>query len=106
MVYFIAWMFSGISVSSIWTAILTGLVLGILNWTVKPFLTILTLPITIITLGLFFLIINGLIVLLADAIISGFHVDGLLWAILFSLCMTVLNLLIGYDKIEYEQHRY
>ncbi|HKK89498.1 MAG TPA: phage holin family protein [Saprospiraceae bacterium] len=106
MVYFIAWLFSGIYVTSVLTAIFTGLVLGILNWTIKPVLVILTLPITILTLGLFYLIVNGLIVLLTDALISGFEVHGLGWAILFSICMTILNLIIGYDQIEVEQRQY
>lgn len=106
MVYFIAWIFSGISVTNVWVAILTGLVLGILNWTIKPILVILTLPITLLTLGLFYLIVNGLIVLLTDALIGGFEVHGLGWAIVFSICMTILNLIIGYDRIEMEQHQY
>ena len=106
MVYFIAWVFSGIHVTSVWTAILTGLVLGFLNWTVKPILVILTLPITLLTLGLFYLIVNGLMVLLTDALIGGFDVHGLGWAIVFSLCMTILNLIIGHDRMKRENKQY
>ncbi|MGS0525068.1 phage holin family protein [Zobellia nedashkovskayae] len=73
------------------TAIIVAIVLSLLNFIVKPILVILTLPVTILTLGLFLLIINAIIILLADNLIDGFRVDGVLWAILFSLLLSFLQ---------------
>lgn len=81
----------GIGVDSYTTAIIVAIVLGLLNFIVKPILVILTLPITILTLGLFLLIINALIILLADKFVSGFTVDSIWWALLFSLLLTFLE---------------
>lgn len=78
-------------VDSYFTAVIVAIVLGLLNFIVKPVLTLLTLPITIVTLGLFLLIINALIILLADGLVDGFSVDGLWWALLFSLCLSFLQ---------------
>ena len=81
----------GVGVDSYTTAIIVAIVLGLLNFIVKPILVILTLPITILTLGLFLLIINALIILLADKFVSGFTVDSIWWALLFSLLLTFLE---------------
>lgn len=78
-------------VDSYFTAVIVAIVLGLLNFIVKPVLTLLTLPITIVTLGLFLLIINALMILLADGLVDGFSVDGLWWALLFSLCLSFLQ---------------
>jgi len=81
----------GIHINNFVTAIIIAVVLGILNTFLKPILTILTLPITVVTLGLFMLVINAIIVLLASAIVPGFHVDNFLWAIAFSLVLSIIN---------------
>lgn len=80
-----------VTVDTYYTAIIVALVLSLLNFIVKPILVILTLPVTIVTLGLFLLIINAIIILLADKLINGFVVDGLGWALLFSLCLSFLQ---------------
>ncbi len=80
-----------VEVDSYLTAIIVAIVLGLLNFLVKPILVILTLPVTIITFGLFLLIINAVIILLADYFITGFSVDGIWWALLFSLLLSVLQ---------------
>jgi len=80
-----------VSVDTYYTAIIVAIVLSLLNFIVKPILVILTLPVTIVTLGLFLLIINAIIILLADKLIDGFVVDGLWWALLFSLCLSFLQ---------------
>jgi putative membrane protein len=72
-------------------AVITAIVLGIVNAIIKPILLVLTFPITMLTLGLFVLVINALMVLLADALVAGFAVDGFLWAIVFSLVLSVVN---------------
>ncbi|MCK0155989.1 phage holin family protein [Cellulophaga sp. F20128] len=84
----------GVGVDSYTTAIIVAVVLSILNFFIKPLLVILTLPVTIITLGLFLLVINACIILLADYFITGFTVDGLLWAILFSVLLSVFQSLL------------
>ncbi len=78
-------------VDSYYTAVIVALVLSLLNLIVKPVLIILTLPVTLLTLGLFLLIINAIIILLADYLISGFAVEGIWWALLFSLCLSFLQ---------------
>lgn len=80
-----------VSVDSYVTAIIVALVLSLLNFIVKPIMVILTLPITIITFGLFLLVINAAIILLADHFIDGFSVDGFWWALLFSLLLSFLQ---------------
>jgi len=81
----------GVSVDSYTTAIIVAVVLSVLNFLVKPVLVILTLPVTIITFGLFLVIINAIIILLVDYFISGFTVNGMLWAIVFSLLLSLLQ---------------
>lgn len=82
----------GVSISPPYTtALLVAVVLAILNAFVKPILIILTLPITIITLGIFLLFINALIILLADKIIDGFSVSSIWTALLFSILLSILQ---------------
>jgi putative membrane protein len=81
----------GVQVSAFGSAVLVALVLSLLNLIVKPILVILTLPVTILTLGLFLLVINALIILLASSLVSGFSVDGFWQALLFSLLLSVLE---------------
>lgn len=81
----------GVGVDTYMTAIIVAVVLSLLNFIVKPILVILTLPVTILTLGLFLLIINAIIILLADSLISGFSVENIWWALLFSLLLSFLQ---------------
>ena len=83
-----------VTITSFATAIIFALVLAILNAIVKPLLIILTLPLTIITLGLFLLVINVLIILLADEFVSGIQIDGFLWAFIFGLLLSVISTLV------------
>ena len=80
-----------VSVDTYFTAIIVAIVLSLLNFLVKPLLIILTLPVTILTFGLFLLIINAAIILLADKLVDGFMVDGIWWALLFSLLLSFLQ---------------
>ncbi|RTQ52343.1 phage holin family protein [Hymenobacter gummosus] len=84
----------GAHLDGITDALLLVLVLGILNAVVKPILKILGLPITILTLGLFLLVINAVIVLLADWLLAGFRVDGFLSALIFSIALTVVTAIV------------
>lgn len=84
----------GITIDSATTAVLVALVLALLNTFLRPILVALTIPITILTLGLFLLIINILIVLLAARIVPGFSVDGWVAALLFSLVVSLITYIL------------
>jgi len=86
-----AYILPGVKVDNFLTAIVVAIVLGIINAIIKPILVILTLPINIVTLGLFTFVINGIVILLVSAIVPGFRVDGFVWAILFSLVLSIVN---------------
>ena len=86
-----AYLLPGVKIDNFITALILALVLAVLNLLVKPVLIILTLPATILTLGLFLLVINALIIMLAAKLVSGFRVDGFWWALIFSIVMTVIN---------------
>jgi putative membrane protein len=81
----------GVEVAGFTGAIIVAIVLALLNAILKPILIILTLPITIVTLGLFLLVINAGIILLADQFLDGFYVSGFWIALLFSLLLSLLQ---------------
>jgi len=84
-----------IVINSFSTAIIFALVLAVLNVIVKPIIVLLTLPLTIITLGLFLLVVNVIIILLADKFVSGIRVDGFLWAFIFGLLLSAVSAVIN-----------
>ena len=88
----------GISVSSFGSALLAAVVIGLLNLLVRPVLVVLTLPVTVVTLGLFLFVINALLFWAAASILDGFHVAGfwaaLLGSLIYSLIMLVVNLAV------------
>ncbi|WP_047548106.1 phage holin family protein [Psychroserpens sp. Hel_I_66] len=92
----------GVGVTGFGAAIIVAIVLALLNFIVKPILVVLTIPITIVTLGLFLFVINACIILLADKFIDGFGVDGfwiaLLFSILLSICQSIANSLLKENK--------
>jgi len=87
----IAELVSGITVVGFYPALIAALVLGLLNTVIRPVLLILTLPITILTLGLFALVINGALFLFAASFIDGFSVDNFWYALLGSILMSVFS---------------
>ncbi len=91
-----AYLLPGVEVASFMSALIVAALLGLLNVTVRPLLVILTIPFTVLTLGLFLLVINAGIILLANAIVPGFEVDGFWWALAFSLILSILSSLF-YD---------
>lgn len=93
-VFFTAYILPGVNVDSFVTAIIVAVVLGIVNFVIKPVLHLLTLPITILTLGLFTFVINALMILLVDYLVDGFHVDNFWAALLFSLVLSVVSSLL------------
>jgi len=86
-----AYILPGVHVNHYGYALLVALVLTIANAIVKPILIILTIPITIVTLGLFLLVINAFIIQLVDFFVPGFEVDGFWWALAFSLILSIVN---------------
>src|SRR6478609_9288689 len=96
----LAYILNGIHISSFWSAIILAIVLSLLNAFVKPFIVLLTLPITIVSLGLFLLVINAIIILLADKILDGFSVDGFWNALFFSLLLSILSSLLYTERQE------
>ena len=89
-----AYVLKGVHVQDVQTALLVALVLGLLNSFIRPLLVILTIPITIITLGLFLIVINYFIIRLTTQIVPGFSVDGWLPALLFSLLVSFVSSII------------
>ena len=89
--YFLPKILSGVQVADFTSAIIFAVVLGLLNLIVRPILSLLSLPITILTLGLFSLVINALIILLADKFTEGIKVDGFWWALIFSVALSVIT---------------
>ncbi|HOA38471.1 MAG TPA: phage holin family protein [Flavihumibacter sp.] len=85
----LAHILSGVHIDSFITALIVAVVLAILDAFVKPIMVILTLPVTILTLGLFLLVINSLIILLCTRLVKGFSVDGFWWALLFSILLSI-----------------
>lgn len=85
------YLLAGIQLSGIGIAIVVAIVLGIVNALIKPILIILTLPVTILTFGLFLLVINALMIMLTAWLVPGFAVDNFWWAILFSILLAIIN---------------
>ena len=90
-VFATAYILPGVHVSNFITAIIVGIVLGIINAFVKPILVVLTLPITIVTLGLFYFVINALLILFGAGLVPGFTVDSFWSALLFSLVISIVS---------------
>lgn len=86
-----AYLLPGVSVDGMVSAIIVAAVLMLINAIIKPIMIILTLPVTVITLGLFLLVINAVCILLASRIVPGFQVDGFWWALLFSIILSIIN---------------
>jgi len=90
----VAQLISGVHVGGFFSALVAALILGLVNAFVRPVMILLTLPLTIVTLGLFLFVVNALMFWLAAALVPGFRISGFGAALLGSLLFTVLNLLI------------
>jgi putative membrane protein len=82
-------------IASFWTALWLALFLGIINMALRPILILITLPINILTLGLFTFVINALLVLLSSSVIKGFEVNGFWTAMLFSIVLSIISYLLN-----------
>lgn len=88
------WILPGVTIDSVGAAVITAIVIALLNSFIRPILIVLTLPFTIFSMGLFIFIINALIIMLAAGLVDKFHVDGFGNALLFSLLLTIFNYLL------------
>lgn len=86
----------GFGIDSLYHALVAALVLGLVNALVRPLLFILTLPVTIVTLGLFSFVINALMIWLASTVVKGFEVDGFVPALLAAMILWVISLLTNW----------
>ena len=93
--YAAAWLLPGVEIVDIKTTVIVALVLALLNTFVKPILILLTIPVTILTLGLFLLVINILIIKWTDSLVGGFTVDGWWSALLFSLIVSIVTWMLS-----------
>jgi putative membrane protein len=90
-IFLVSWLFDLISIESPGAWIVASLVLGVLNAFVRPFLVLITLPLTILTLGLFTLIINGALLCLMSALVSGVEIESFWRAVLAALLITIIS---------------
>jgi len=89
-----AYFLPGVHVTGIMAALILAVVLGIINAVIKPILVLLTLPLSIITLGLFTLVINALLIMLASYIVPGFSIDGFLSALWFGIVLALVHFVV------------
>lgn len=90
-IFIIGYILKGVQIQSFFTALGVAILLAIVNTFVKPILVFLTFPITLITFGLFILVINALMLMLVDALVEGMKIEHFGWALLFSLLLSLLN---------------
>lgn len=86
-----SYLLSGVHIDGVATALLVAIVLALFNTFIKPILILITIPITIVTLGLFLIVINVLIIKWTAGIVDGFSVDGWFWALLFSIIISIVS---------------
>lgn len=94
-----AYLLPGVRLSGFFAALVTALVLGLINAFIKPVLSLLTLPLTVMTLGLFALVVNALLIMLTSKIVPGFQVQGFWWALAFSLVLSIVNFALSALKV-------
>jgi len=90
-IFAVSYILSGIQIDSLVTAVVVAVVMAVLNVTLKPLLILITIPLTIITFGLFLLVVNVIVLYAAAALIGGFHIEGFWWALAFSILVSLVN---------------
>lgn len=90
-IFITVYILPGVHVTGLETYFVLAVVLGVINMFLKPVLVLLTLPLSIVTLGLFSLVLNTLLILLAEYIVPGFSVDGFWWALIFGLVLSLVS---------------
>jgi len=89
-----AYFIPGVTVDGLKTALILAVVLGLINLIIKPILILVTLPVNLLTLGLFTFVINALLIMLASSIVKGFYIDGFLTALLFGIVLSIFNFIL------------
>lgn len=90
-IFAVSYILKGIEIDTFTTALIVAVVMAVLNVTLKPFLILITIPLTVVTFGLFLLVVNVLVLYAAGALIDGFHIAGFWWALAFSLLVSFVN---------------
>ena len=93
-VYITALILEGVQIKGFLTAIWVAVLLALVNAFLKPFIVLLTLPLTVLTLGLFILVINALLLMLVDALVEGMKIRSFAWAVIFSVLISIVNALL------------
>ena len=97
-------LYSGVSVNGFWSAVVAALILGCFNALLKPILFVLTLPLTVITLGLFTFVLNGIMLLLTDRLYDGIYIDGFGAAVVTALLFSIVNAILSSILVKDEEH--
>jgi putative membrane protein len=98
-IFAVSYVLSGIQVESLAIALILAIVMAVLNVTLKPLLILITIPLTVVTFGLFLLVVNVLVLYAAEALIDGFSIAGFWWALAFSLLVSFVNsILFGLEE--------
>lgn len=90
-IFLLPYILDAVQLRSFGTALLVALIIGFLNTVIRPVLFVLTLPITVVTLGLFTLVLNGLMFWVTSRLVDGFHIAGFWWAVLAALLYSIIS---------------
>ncbi|MDX1617737.1 MAG: phage holin family protein [Balneolaceae bacterium] len=93
-VYFTAKLLDGVKIESFLSAVVVAVLLALVNTFIRPVIVFFTLPLTILTLGLFIFVINAMMLMLVDALIDSFEIKSFSWAVIFSIVLSILNALL------------
>ncbi len=93
-IFFFAYVLSGVKIKSFFTAVGISILLAIINTFIKPLIVFLTIPLTVLTLGLFIFVINAWIFMMIDAMLEGFEIKNFWWALLYSMLISAANTLL------------
>lgn len=102
-IFLLPYIMDAVQIRSFGTALLVALIIGFLNTVIRPVLFILTLPITMLTMGLFMLVLNGLMFWVTSRLVDGFHIDGFWWAVLAAIVYSLISGLISAVLLEGDQ---
>lgn len=94
-IFLLPYILNAVQLRSFGTALLVALIIGFLNTVIRPILFVLTLPITVVTLGLFTLVLNGLMFWITSRLVDGFYIAGFWWAVLAALLYSIISAVIG-----------
>jgi putative membrane protein len=86
-----SYLLKGVYVNTFSTALIIAILLAVLNVTIKPFLILITFPITLLSFGLFLIVINVIVFRIVSGLVTGFYIDGFLWALMFSFLVSIVN---------------